>query len=49
MMNVYLVWYYNPEVSQQAALWGIYTTREKAEKALAESGFNGWVNEEVAE
>ena len=49
MMTVYLVWCYKPEVSQQAGLWGIYATREKAEKALAESGFNGWVNEEVAE
>lgn len=50
MMNVYLVWYFNPEVStEQAMLWGLYTTREKAEKALDECGFHGWINHEVAE
>lgn len=49
MMEVYLVWYYNLEVSEQAGLYGIYTTKEKAEKALAESGFQGWINQEVAE
>lgn len=49
MMQVYLVWYYNLEVSEQAGLYGIYTTKEKAEKALAESGYQGWINEEVAE
>lgn len=49
-MKVYLVWYYNLEVSAQAGLYGIYTTKEKAEQALADSGFEGWVNEEeVAE
>ena len=49
MMQVYLVWYYNLEVSEQAGLYDIYTTKEKAEKALAESGYQGWINEEVAE
>lgn len=49
MMQVYLVWYYNLEVSEQAGLYGIYLTKEKAEKALAESGFQGWINQEVAE
>ena len=49
MMQVYLVWYYNLEVSEQAGLYGIYTTKEKAEKALTESGYQGWINEEVAE
>lgn len=50
MMKVYLVWYFNPEVSEnQAMLWGLYTTKEKAEKALTECGFHGWINEEVAE
>lgn len=49
-MDVYLVWYFNPEVSEnQAMLWGLYTTKEKAEKALEESGFCGWINHEIAE
>jgi len=49
MVDVYLVWYYNLELSEEALLWGIYTTKEKAAKALADSGFNGWINHEVAE
>ena len=51
VMLVYTVWYYNPELSNEhtAALWGIYTSYEKAGKALKESGFEGWINEEVAE
>lgn len=48
-MTVYLVWYINPEISEQAGLWGIYTTKAKAEKALKESGFEGWINTEIAE
>lgn len=49
-MDVYLVWYYNPEVSEhQAMLWGLYTTEEKAQKALEDSGFHGWINHEIAE
>lgn len=49
-MDVYLVWYYNPELNDSIpALWGLYTTKEKAEKALEECGFHGWVNHEVAE
>lgn len=49
-MDVYLVWYYNPKVSEyRALLWGLYTTKEKAEKALTECGFQGWINHEVAE
>ena len=48
-MDIYLVWYLNPELGERAGLWGVYTTKEKAEKALAESGFKGWINHEVAE
>ena len=46
-MKVYLVWYYNYEAfGHTASLYGIYSTKEKAEEALADSGFSGWVNEE---
>ena len=48
-MDVYLVWYINPELSENAALWGLYTTKEKAENALKECGFEGWINHEIAE
>lgn len=49
MTVVYLVWYINPEMGEQANLWGLYTTKEKAQKALDESGFKGWINTEIAE
>lgn len=48
-MKVFLVWYKNEELGNEAALWGLYLTKEGAEKALAESGFNGWINEETAQ
>ena len=49
-MDIYLVWYYNPEVcGYRAMLWGLYTTKEKAENALKKCGFEGWINHEVAE
>lgn len=45
-MKVYLVWYINPELGEEAALYGIYRTMEQAQEALTASGFTGWVNEE---
>ena len=49
-MKVYIVWYYNPELStKMAAMWGIYSTRERAEKEIKENFLNGWVNEEEVE
>ena len=49
-MTIYIVWYINPELSpERAAMWGIYSTKERAEKELKKSGFKGWVNEENVE
>lgn len=46
-MKVYIVWYMNPELSTtRYALYGVYATEAAANKALEESGYEGYVNEE---
>lgn len=49
-MKIYIVWYYNPELSTTAAaMWGIYATRERAEQEIEQNNLNGHVNEETVE
>ena len=49
-MEIYIAWYINPELSnERAAMWGIYSTKERAEEELEKSGFKGWVNKEKVE
>lgn len=49
-MKVYIVWYINPELStERAAMWGIYSTEDKANKVASTCGFKAWVNEEAVE
>ena len=44
------MWYYNPELSTcAAAMWGIYSTEERANKEIEMNHLNGWVNEEEVE
>lgn len=49
-MKIYIVWYNNPELStERAAMWGIYSTEERANKEIETNHLNGWVNEETVE
>lgn len=46
MTKVFLAWYYNPELSATAILYGVYATEKAANEALKESGFDGFVTDE---